>query len=289
MLVTENTSDIIYKYIIIINNYSITFHTNITGYKHSKYLENLYIRGLNLITNIFSISLLYLDNILDINNLCEKGYIYFIEFVNQINSTNFTETNFELTLKDAIIFSYKKTIFTIDNTIEIHSNSYEKQKINIINVLVKIINNLYIILNNKLYAQDSNKNKNLVIDKITCDINKLSKKIINNLDLHSTHYDAATNNTNSINNIDNILLCIDKIYNILNLLINNLNHYKTKNTSTINIDAICNNLFTFIDKIISKELYLKNICHDTLTDKYLLNNFTCEVLNMNQVINNIVK
>ena len=288
MLVTENTSDIIYKYITIVNNYSITFHTNITGYKHHKYLENLYIRGLNLITNIFSISLLYLDNILDINNLCEKGYIYFIEFVNQINSTNFTETNFELTLKDAIIFSYKKTLFTIENTIEIHTNSYEKQKTHIINIFIKIINNVYMILNNKLYIQDSNKNKNQIIDKITFDINKLSKKIINNLDLHSIHHDTNIN-INNINNINNIVLCIDKIYNILNLLINNLNHYKTTNSDSINIDIIFNNLLTFIDKIINKELYLKNINNDLITDKYLLNNFNNEALNINQLITNIFK
>ena len=143
MITNENILDIINKYLLTVNNFNKFFFTNITFYKHSYILENLYIKGLYLINNIFNISLLYLDSLVDIYNLCEKGYIYFIEFINQINITNSYETNsFELTLKDATIFSYKKTIFTLDNNIKTNISEFDSFKLNVINEFIYIINHI---------------------------------------------------------------------------------------------------------------------------------------------------
>jgi len=134
MITNENIIDIINKYLLTVNNYNKFFFSNITFYKHSSILENLYIKGIYLINNIFNLSLIYLDSLVDIYSLCEKGYIYFIEFINQINITNSYETNsFELTLKDAIIFSYKKTIFTLDNNIKTNISEFDTFKLNVIN------------------------------------------------------------------------------------------------------------------------------------------------------------
>ena len=109
MIISENVIEILTKYLLTVNNYNKFFFKNLSIYKDSNFIKNLYIKGLLLIYNIFNISLLYLDSLSDIYNLCEKGYVYFIEFVNQINISNSFESNsFELTLKDAIIFSYKK-------------------------------------------------------------------------------------------------------------------------------------------------------------------------------------
>ena len=134
MIISENIIEILTKYLLTINNFNKFFFTNITLYKNNKLLENLYIKGIILINNIFNISLLYLDSLVDIYNLCEKGYIYFIEFINQINITNSSENNsFELTLKDAIIFSYKKTIFNIETTVSTDISEFNNFKHNIIN------------------------------------------------------------------------------------------------------------------------------------------------------------
>ena len=114
MIVNENLNDIILKYQKLIYNYTKFFNANIYNYNNTNYYEKIYIHGLNIIQNIFNISSIYLCNISDINNICEKGYIYFIEFINQLTISNYNDNNIDLTLKDAILFSYKKTIFNLD-------------------------------------------------------------------------------------------------------------------------------------------------------------------------------
>ena len=137
MIISEKIVEILTKYLHIVNNYNKFFFKNISIYKDINFLKNLYVKGLLLINNIFNISLIYLDSLSDIYNLCEKGYVYFVEFVNQINISNSFESNsFELTLKDAIIFSYKKTILTFDNTIQTTISDNNKFKLNIINIMI---------------------------------------------------------------------------------------------------------------------------------------------------------
>jgi len=141
MIISENIVEILTRYLLTVNNYNRFFFKNISIYKDTNFLKNLHVKGLLLINNIFNISLLYLDSLVDIYNLCEKGYVYFVEFVNQINITNSFESNsFELTLKDAVIFSYKKTIFTFDNTIQTCISNTNKFKLKIINTIISIIN-----------------------------------------------------------------------------------------------------------------------------------------------------
>ena len=109
MIISENIIEILTRYLLTVNNYNKFFFKNISIYKNSNFIKNLHIKGLLLLNNIFNISLLYIDSLVDIYNLCEKGYVYFIEFINQININNSYESNsFELTLKDAVIFSIKK-------------------------------------------------------------------------------------------------------------------------------------------------------------------------------------
>jgi len=128
MKITENIVEILTRYLLTINNYNQFFFKNISLYNNTNIIKNLHSKGVMLIHNIFNISLLYLDSLVDVYNLCEKGYIYFVEFINQINITNSSyETNsFELTLKDAVIFSYKKTIFTFDTNIKTYISEINK-------------------------------------------------------------------------------------------------------------------------------------------------------------------
>ena len=83
--------------------------------------------------SITTLSAIYLYNISDVNTICEKGYIYFIEFINQLSINNTSDSNIELSLKDAIIFSYKKTIFNLDKN---------SQNINSFVVLVVLVSEL---------------------------------------------------------------------------------------------------------------------------------------------------
>ena len=116
-MINSNTIDIINKYNNLLINFNNFFFNNIIIYKNKFLLKNINIKGINLIENVFNISFLYLDNLGDICNLCERSYIYFIEFINQINISNNIENNIDLLFKDAIIFCYKKTILNFENNL----------------------------------------------------------------------------------------------------------------------------------------------------------------------------
>ena len=271
MLISENISEIISKYILTINNFTKFFFNNITVYKNVSYIEILYIKGLTLIHNIYNISLLYLDNLVDIYNISEKGYVYYIEFVNQINLSSNYESNFDLTLKDAIIFSYKKTVFSLDNKIITENNDYVKNKISITNKLIFIINKLNIINNYniyysfdhklfKTYNSSDNDNKNLLeninkqLQENNNDLNKMIKKIINSLEINTLLYE----------NISIVESYLDNMNVFLQVI---CNYFDNKNNTDNNIYInFTKNFFGFFEKYIGKKIYTKKIFYETTID-----------------------
>lgn len=250
MIISENIVEILTRYLLTVNNYNKFFFKNISIYKDTNFLKNLHVKGLLLINNIFNISLLYLDSLVDIYNLCEKGYVYFVEFVNQINITNSYESNsFELTLKDAIIFSYKKTIFTFDNNIQTTISNNNKFKLKIINTIISIINNSSIIINSKIYNLYNNQlNEQYIFDQeinlIALNLSKLIKKIFIATDLNSKQYDINHNLSIYLENISIFLNSISLNYNMLD---------------HSNFHEFHKNIIIFIDKYISKKIFQKKL------------------------------
>lgn len=249
MIISENIVEILSRYLLTVNNYNRFFFKNISIYKDTNFLKNLHVKGLLLINNIFNISLLYLDSLIDIYNLCEKGYVYFVEFVNQINITNSFESNsFELTLKDAVIFSYKKTIFTFDNTIQTSISNTNKFKLKIINTIISIINNSSIIVNSKIYyLYNQTEAQNIFeqeINTITLNLSKLIKKIFIATDLNSKQHEVNQNLFIYLENISIFLNFINQNYNMLN---------------HSNLQEFHNNILIFIEKYISKKIFQKKI------------------------------
>jgi len=247
MKITENIVEILTRYLLTINNYNQFFFKNISLYNNTNIIKNLHSKGVMLIHNIFNISLLYLDSLVDVYNLCEKGYIYFVEFINQINITNSSyETNsFELTLKDAVIFSYKKTIFTFDTNIKTYISEINKFKLEIINQTIYIINNLSIIIFTDIYHSYNNLNNsendfNQLINYYTLKLTKLIKKILTYTDLMSKQLEI---NKNYIHYFYNINSFINYIF--INYELDNKEFSK--------------NIIIFIEKYITKKIFLKKI------------------------------
>ena len=272
MIISENIIEILTKYLLTINNFNKFFFTNITLYKNNKLLENLYIKGIILINNIFNISLLYLDSLVDIYNLCEKGYIYFIEFINQINITNSSENNsFELTLKDAIIFSYKKTIFNIETTINTDISEFNNFKHNIINEIIIIINNLSFILNKNTYKHfNSDTNINEFINSSTLSLSKFIKKIFNSLDINTKISTIDYKIVHKLKNINSTLLYINNV---------------CYNNDTLYDDEVSKNILHFIEKFINKKLFTKNFDNIFLSNNIFIDSFN---YNYNDNINNLL-
>lgn len=69
--------------------------------------------GLDAIQNIFCILLIKTKNLELVISNCEKINYYFFEFISQMATTNKTQSILKLTVKDAKIFIYKKTIYEL--------------------------------------------------------------------------------------------------------------------------------------------------------------------------------
>ena len=184
-------------YIDFINslkNYTKLFYKNMLFryIANPNYLEFIYLKGLFLLKNIYS--LLHFNNINsnETKNILEKAYIYFIEFLIQININS---ANFELTLKDAVLFTYKKTILSYKYTTN-NKNIIQKNLDNNLNSIC----NIFYIVNNANFIEHLNNNQtneneeiqqecinNLIINKLNS-IKTLEKEllnfIVNNTDLH---------------------------------------------------------------------------------------------------------
>lgn len=191
--------DIIGAYKNIIINYTKTIiDKNIVSFNNFKYI---YLKGLNIINNVFKLILLYTNN-LDITNYhSEKVYYYYIEFIGQIktNSNNFLD----LTIDDATIFVYKKTIFNlnryykcsesgllneiniiIDGLSLLIFNFIKYDNINIVNTINEIIQ---FIKNNDKYVSNNMQYNKLTLLLNTYDID------INNMSLFETNYKTILN------------------------------------------------------------------------------------------------
>lgn len=235
MLDFDNLNEIIKKYNLILSNYSWFFFNNLKVYKNQQFSDYLYNRGIIIIYNIFNVSLLYYDNLGDIYNICEKGYMYFVEFINQLNINVINNSNLELTIKDAIMFCYKKTIFLLENKI-CDTNTSNKYLHSIVNKYTIIINNLFIIVNDNIHDNFSknNSNDNISFEKILKEnillITKLFKKIISL--------------TNTIN--DEVIIYLNNIIEFQNIIINIKEKFHNN----------YENILCSMEKFISKKKYI---------------------------------
>ena len=305
-MINDSISDIVQKYILIKCNYKKLFYNSVINFKNIDNLKNIYYKGTNLLTNTFSISLLYLDNLLDVYNLCEKAFVYFIEFVNQINLTMSNDSSFELTLRDAVIFSYKKTIFTLDNKLSIYSNKNINNKLIIIESFTDMLNKLFIMYdkivfdifykhNIDRYRLENKYNDflnilNTYINKNIYDINKFVKKILTQIDVENLiniDYNELLKYLKNINSLLDVLICFhDNNLNINltnNCLIesNDIELSKTVN----NYESYINSILLLIDKIISKKLYVynfdyKNILSDSVLIKFINNHNISSIIKL---------
>lgn len=109
---TNTTSEIFSKYIGLISEYFIQCIENIF-IKNTNYYKYVLLRGVNTLTHVFKILLLYTKNLHLAYTHCQKSLYYYVEFICQIGDD--THSFLQLNTKDAALFVYKKTIFDINN------------------------------------------------------------------------------------------------------------------------------------------------------------------------------
>lgn len=232
MLINNNLDIILKKYLLLVKNYSIFFLNSIKKTDDNLYIS-LYIKGINIIDNVFNISLNTLNTLNHVYNNTEKAYVYFIEFLNQINLNfinNKEENNFDFTIKDAIIFAYKKTILQNEIKIMEQKNRINNDKYFDYIKNIKIVNNFYILYLD-YYIKKKIFSENNYLEKFKNIFSNLEKRINflynNNISLEKLHNFIKTiNNLTSYHEFDKKNENLDKFFdNNLNLFLNNTNNY----------------------------------------------------------------
>ena len=156
----ENDTEILSIYNTIIQSLLNHIHTNITITKQ-EYLKYIIIYGIESITHIYKLLLLYTKNLTLTQHHCEKSVLFYVEFITQIGDD-----------KDAVMFLYKKTLFELDETYikECSHTSEHKEKIERFHLMSKLMNTM--IRHSVYYYKD--------MDKLMIDIQSINKLLLAN-------------------------------------------------------------------------------------------------------------
>jgi|TARA_Y100000992_G_scaffold302519_2_gene277055 hypothetical protein len=147
---TSSVSEIFSKYSSLSIEYSKYFieHTFILK---SQYFKYIYLKGLETISNIFKLLLLYTKNLELTFYHSQKSYYYYIEFIGQIGDSN--HQFLQLNSKDALLFVYKKTVFEIDTEHRKIFSTPKETEYDKFEILTEIIRHYNILI---FYSVDNN-------------------------------------------------------------------------------------------------------------------------------------
>lgn len=83
--------------------------------KDKNYIKYIVRKGVEIINHVFTQCLIYTKNLELSFQTAQSAFLYYCEFMNQIGNEN--HSYLKLSVKDATLFVYKKTIFEINQTI----------------------------------------------------------------------------------------------------------------------------------------------------------------------------
>ena len=213
-------SVIIEKYINLVIEY-LNYIIETHKLKHKQISTFMVVRGLETLTNVFFHILCYTKNI-DVTYFhTQKGYYYYIEFVEQITEAH--HSFLQLTSRDASIYVYKKTIYEINNDVRknMKKNTIETiMTFDLVTQHIKVFKSIiYNFLNNCDGGLENNKDSILDLESVFSKITALNLGLENIIDFSSF-----------INLLSTKCVITNKFIEIINLLIKKMNK---------NVEIIC--------------------------------------------------
>ena len=212
----DDDIEIMNSYVIIIQTLLNHIYTNITITKE-EYLKYIIIYGIESITHIYKLLLLYTKNKSLTLHHCEKCVLFYVEFITQIGDDN--HSFLQLTSKDAIMFLYKKTLFELDETyVKDCSHSTEhKEKIERFHLLSKLFVNM---MRHSLYYYTH-------MDKLMVQVQDIHKIIIVHKEILLEQPNEFYDNIGMLTPvIDSPITCLNKLIQI---------YRKSKNINVLDI------------------------------------------------------
>jgi hypothetical protein len=169
---SSSSTEIFTKYIGVVTEYFIQCSDmiHIPNETYYRYVIN---KGLETITHVFKMLLLYTKNLQLTYYHCQKSFYYYVEFISQIGDNN--HSFLQLNSKDATLFVYKKTIYDLNQDFRktFSSTTQENTIMNNVELLIRIYNRM---LNDKIEHLSL---QNLTILTIDKDAIKMAQIILN--------------------------------------------------------------------------------------------------------------
>jgi len=152
---TNNSSEVFVKYLDLISEY-LAQCVEAIYIRNDGYYKYIIMHGINTISHVFKMLLLYTNNLELTYYHCQKSFYYYVEFIGQIGDDN--HSFLQLNSKDASLFVYKKTIFNINNEYRKEFASMVDVNVvtNNIGYLIRVYNKMigYIITDHEFVSED---------------------------------------------------------------------------------------------------------------------------------------
>ena len=107
----DSLSTILEKYMAIIIEYLRFISKHIASLKNKPYAKFILLRGIETINHVFNYILLYTKDVEVAYIYTEKSIYLYVEFITQVSENQ--NAFLQLSSKDAVIYVYKKTIYTL--------------------------------------------------------------------------------------------------------------------------------------------------------------------------------
>jgi len=225
------TNDVCKKYIDLVN------YTIISGNENLSITDNLLnkdqlFKGISIILNIFLQILMYTRNLDVTLHYCNQGIFYYIEYLNQIEHKDKEFVFVNLTVQDAILYIYKKTIYELNDmhVKKFKTTEEDNKTLKVIELFVKYYNNIIKLFiynkefsclefdNVKKYLYEQNGilvflfDDKLILNKYTKKNNKINifSKIINDM---SNNIEFVYDDISLFDNYKEMLKQLDKHIN----------------------------------------------------------------------------
>lgn len=135
--------DVCKKYIDLVNYSIILGNENLSITDNLTNKQQLF-KGIEIISNVFLQVLMYTRNLEVTLHCCNQGIFYYIEYIHQIQHKDKEFVFVNLTMQDAILYIYKKTIYDINDSYikKFQATKEDNTILKTIELFVKYYNNI---------------------------------------------------------------------------------------------------------------------------------------------------
>jgi len=265
-----SSTEIFSKYIGVLSEYFVNCSETI-NIQNKTYYKYVIVKGMETVSHVFKILLLYTKNLNLTYYHCQKSFYYYVEFISQIGDNN--HSFLQLNSRDASLFVYKKTIYEINQEVRKTFTSTVQDNIIMNNVEILIYMYNRILFEKLEHIELSNKDKIIIQDDENKKIKKCDVRLLS-IDKDAIRFSQLVLNV-SLGGDEKYfyeMLQLIRIFFDSSICATNIKNNNTENENDKDIqqyDKLIENRYAYMDAFIKK--IKKNTVSTDYLEKRLLN------------------